>query len=130
LRRLRLSNRQITGAKAVCRGATARISSPAQARALIAEYGIYAVSVARVSSLLGLSPSEAIGWVEENHAPCSLSELAVGGRELIALGIPPKEVGKTLEWLLACVIETPEKNEREALLSMAEAYHKKKKERI
>lgn len=130
LRRLRLSNRQITGAKAVCRGASAVISSPAQARALIAEYGVYAPAVARVSALLGLSPPQAVGWVEENRAPCTLSALAVGGRELIALGIPPREVGATLEWLLARVIEDPEKNERGALLTMAEAYHKKTKERI
>ena len=130
LRRLRLSNRQITGARAVSRGATETILTPADARRLIAEYGVYALSVANISTLLGHSPKEAASLVETNHAPCTLSELSVGGRELIAAGLPPRQVGKTLDFLLRQVIEDPTLNEPSVLLSLAEAYHKKTKERI
>ena len=48
----------------------------------------------------------------------SLKELAVGGSDLIALGMKPgKEIGETLNALLELVLEKPELNDREKLLS-------------
>lgn len=125
-RTLRLSNKQITGLSSVCRAARRSVRSEADARHLIADCGIYAPFGVRVSVLLGVSPSEAVGWVENNRSPCTLSELSVGGRELIAAGIEPRLVGKTLDWLLSKVLEDPSKNQKDTLLFLALAYHDKK----
>ena len=123
---LRLSNKQITAIGAVGRAAGRRIATPSDARRLIADCGVYAPFGIRASVLLGNSPEEAIGWIEDNQSPCTISELAVGGRDLIAAGIEPRRVGKTLEHLLSLVLERPEANERDALLSMALAYNDRK----
>lgn len=46
-----------------------------------------------------------------------VQELAVNGRDLLALGVPPgKTVGKELARLLDLVIENPELNRKEHLL--------------
>jgi tRNA nucleotidyltransferase (CCA-adding enzyme) len=56
--------------------------------------------------------------VEE--APVSVGQLAVDGNDLIALGLPAGPlVGLMLEELLAQVIESPERNERDVLLESA-----------
>ncbi len=124
LRRLRLSNRQIAGARAVCRVAHRALVSPADAGRLIADCGVYAVPGVRVSVLLGYSPADAIGWVEENRNPCTLSELAVNGRDLTEAGILPRRVGKILARLLEDVLTDPENNEKERLLTRALTYDK------
>lgn len=51
----------------------------------------------------------------------SIKDLAVTGKDLIAAGMKPgKELGDTLEQLLEVVLEEPEKNTRESLLSLVE----------
>ena len=53
-------------------------------------------------------------------APVTLSQLAVDGSDLLELGLPRGPlVGVMLEELLAQVIESPERNERETLLGSA-----------
>ena len=55
-----------------------------------------------------------------NGAAVSIAQLAVGGRDLLALGLPSGPlVGLMLEELLAQVIESPDRNEREAYSSRA-----------
>lgn len=50
----------------------------------------------------------------------TLKDLAVTGRDLIENGMKPgRELGAMLSYLLECVLEEPEKNEREILLSLA-----------
>lgn len=50
----------------------------------------------------------------------SLKELAISGKDLIALGMKPgKEIGACLNKLLEWVIEEPERNEKGKLLEMA-----------
>ncbi len=52
----------------------------------------------------------------------SLKQLAVNGSDLIAVGVRPgKEIGEKLETLLFIVLETPEKNTKEQLLSCLQA---------
>ena len=55
------------------------------------------------------------------ESPClSISGLAVGGEELIKLGVQKgKQLGSVLRRLLDAVIEDPSLNERTALLSIA-----------
>ena len=48
----------------------------------------------------------------------SLKDLAVSGRDLIQAGMKPgKEIGETLDRFLEIVLEEPEKNTKEYLLS-------------
>ncbi len=55
---------------------------------------------------------------EAVHDPVTIAELAVSGRDLLALGHQPgKAMQATLERLLAMVLAAPEKNTREILLS-------------
>ncbi len=55
--------------------------------------------------------------------PCvSLRDMAIGGRELMAAGLPKgRQVGETLSWLLNEVIEERLPNDRAALLAAAKA---------
>lgn len=56
--------------------------------------------------------------IMEEENCLSLKDLAVNGSDLIAMGIKPgKEIGVILKGLLEEVLEDPEKNEKEYLLS-------------
>lgn len=116
---LKYSNKQITGALAVARGCRHAVASPADARRLIASCGVWAPAAVRSSVALGISPPEAIAYVEKNPSPCALSELAVSGKDLTDLGLRGKAVGDTLHALLEAVLEDPSLNRREPLLSLA-----------
>ena len=118
LRGLRLSNKQIAGACAVLRGSAYEVRTPADARRLIAASGVWASMAVRAAVLLGNAEAEAIGWVEKNNAPCQLSDLAISGRDLLAVGIRGKDVGKTLLELLSAVMNDPSLNQKELLLEM------------
>ena len=48
-----------------------------------------------------------------------LSDLAINGDDLLAMGIRGKEIGKILREALDLVIEHPEKNDHDALLAFA-----------
>ena len=120
LHSLKYSNKQIIGALAVARGARATLSTPADARRFIAYQGVYASEAVRASVLWGNSPKEAICWVDESQAPSKLSDLEISGRDLLRLGFSGKDIGKTLEALLDAVINTPELNDRDTLLQMAQ----------
>ena len=61
--------------------------------------------------------------IVSEHECCSLKELAVGGRDLIELGISPGPVmGEILGKLLDKGIEDPGSNNRDTLLSLAKEY--------
>jgi len=119
LRSLKYSNKQVTGAGAVVDGSKLCVTSPAEARRMIASCGIYAPFAVHASVLRGNSPAEAIAWVEQNSAACTLSDLALSGRDLLAAGFEGKQVGRMLELLLSEVLEHPELNEKERLLTLA-----------
>ena len=60
---------------------------------------------------------------KEKQQPMTVKELAINGRDLLALGIPPgPQVGEILEGLLSMVLEDPGQNERETLLRLAESF--------
>lgn len=56
---------------------------------------------------------------EQNGAPLALSELAVGGRDMLALGVDGRCVGDMLRRLLSLAAENPSLNTRDRLLSAA-----------
>jgi len=63
--------------------------------------------------------------LEENNA-FSLKDLAVSGKDLIALGIKPgKALGVILDQLLETVLDDPAQNNREALLKIAGKLYEK-----
>ena len=58
--------------------------------------------------------------IKEEGECFALKDLAVTGQDLIALGMKPgPQIGETLHKLLEIVLEDPEKNEKENLLSVA-----------
>ena len=64
------------------------------------------------------SVAEVYKKIIENNAPLCIKDLAVNGNDLIALGIEkgPK-IGQILNRLLDIVLENPEENKKELLLS-------------
>lgn len=72
---------------------------------------------------LGTLDEEAAALVRgELSAPLSLRDLALGGKDLLALGAPNgQRLGTMLEELLRAVLDDPAKNERGALEALARA---------
>ena len=57
----------------------------------------------------------------------SLKELAINGKDLMTLGMKPgREIGETLEKLLLLVLENPEYNTKEYLLTQVQRIFSKK----
>jgi len=119
LHSLKCSNKQITGALAVARGAKIRVDSPTSATSLIANAGDYALYGARASRLLGVSASNAEALVSASRAPARISDLEIGGRELIELGAKGKQIGYVLDLLLKAAMLDPDVNEKERLIDIA-----------
>ena len=122
---LRMSN---SDKHRLCSLSTARElpKSEGDARRMLAELGsrddcIAAVNI--VGLISGEDASAALKLVSlaADNSPClSMSELAVGGGELIAMGVERgRQVGQILRCLLDAVIEDQGLNERETLLGMA-----------
>lgn len=57
--------------------------------------------------------------ITKHKEPYTLSMLAINGDELLRLGIPPLQIGKTLHNLLLAVIKNPLLNEKSLLLELA-----------
>ncbi|MDR0910694.1 MAG: HD domain-containing protein, partial [Spirochaetaceae bacterium] len=80
-------------------------------------YGMAAVEPAPESLLPLMRRVEAV--LEKGRA-LSIKDLAINGRDLMALGIPAgKQIGIVLGQLLEAVMEDPEQNNREKLLEIA-----------
>ena len=63
---------------------------------------------------------ERIKEVQSKETALSLKDLAVNGNDLIKAGIPAgKQLGFILNELFQCVLDDPEMNEREQLLTVA-----------
>lgn len=69
--------------------------------------------------------SDRIKKIGEEKPCLNLSSLAVNGKSLMQIGIPPGvKMGKTLTYLLDNVIKDPKQNTRETLLNLAAIYYK------
>ena len=99
-----------------------RVTNEREATALRAAVGEYAAAAIRASSLLGISPAGAEALVVNNRVPTTVAELAVTGKDLLALGIEGRAIGAMLSYLLETVMVDPSYNNKEALLALCESH--------
>lgn len=125
LRTLRLDNRIIKIAAPAAKLAQGSLPKDTVAlKRLLARYGVdVMVSAVGAAVLLDKKQKRAAWNVRRilSRGDCfSLNQLAIDGKDLLALGAEPgAQVGKLLHQLLDHVINQPEDNERETLLSRA-----------
>ena len=123
---LKCSNKQKSGALAVARGALRKIETQEDASRLRADVGERHAFAVRASVLLGISNESGLSLVDTNTAPATLSELAIGGKELGEIGIKGREIGEILSYLLERVIKNPSLNTKDTLIMLAKEKHNEK----
>ena len=116
---LKCSNKQKATALAVRRGSAFSVREPKDAGRLAALSGDYSPFALRASVILGISPPDAEVWFEESRAPRGIGDLAISGRDIMALGGKGAQIGKTLDALFEMAVDSPQLNEREALVEEA-----------
>ena len=125
---LRCSNKQRATALAVAQYSDKRITSRSDCSRLRAAFGENAEAVMRASVLRGYTPKDSLLILENDSAPCSVAQLAIGGDELSKIGFRGREIGKTLAELLELCIDRPSLNTREFLLELARKKYNEKGE--
>ena len=125
LSRLRLDSRTIrccTAAEALL--ARPMPASPVEWKRLLSRWGVDAVNCASTcaDAVFGVRSRPALKAVLKSGDCFSLKHLAIGGDELLALGLSGRALGGTLNALLDYVIEHPEANRPEPLLALAEEW--------
>lgn len=125
---LKCSNEQKKIALSAAKGAKLKIGKREDIPRLFVEFGNATEYAVAASVSLGSSPSEAIDWLVGDRAPHSISELAVGGGDMMEIGFRGREIGKALAFLLEIAMASPEKNNRESLLGLAKEKYRKKEE--
>jgi tRNA nucleotidyltransferase (CCA-adding enzyme) len=89
----------------------------ARARLMLSKYGDLAPDAALLRGEKTLA-GEII--LQSKKSPAvSISDLAIGGNDLLQVGIEPRKLGEIMKKLLLSVIEHPEKNEKRALVSLS-----------
>ena len=117
LTRLKCSNKDIERGRAIgqWRDSYPNVKSPAVIRHWLSQVGEY------VDDLLTLAPADvakAVTAIRAENPPLALKDLAVKGDDLIAAGVRPgPDVGEMLKRLLGEVLDDPDKNTKEYLLS-------------
>ena len=124
LHRLRASNQEIDRAESVERGPAAPASSdPAAVRRWLARVGDAADDLALAARYRGgESPrwTEGVRGIRERGEATRRGELAIGGHDLVAMGIPAgPALGALLDRLLEAVVADPSLNTREKLTALA-----------
>lgn len=133
LRRLRYDNETIARVKSLVAAHMLRLNYPRMNPAKL----LARVGSEDIDKLFALQEADAQGGVARNTAaiqemrrkveaalaqnrPYARGHLAVTGRDLLGLGVPPgSSVGKILDKLLAAVIKNPQLNQKERLLQLA-----------
>ena len=122
LRALRLDSRTIR----LCAGVNELLRGPLPETPLawkkaLRRYEVPGVSCAADVSdaLYGGQSRKALRAVLRSGECFSLKHLAVSGDDLLALGLRGREIGDMLQFLLDYVMEFPENNQRELLLTLA-----------
>ncbi len=122
LRRLKCSGAEIERARRIgeWRGERPDATSDADVRRWLAMVGESADDLLAVWKDTRLA--ETVARVRASGAPLAVSDLAIDGKDILSLGIPPSPaVGEILRTLLDEVLDDPSKNTREYLLARASA---------
>ncbi len=124
LRSLKLSNKLTSDISRIAEAVCVRLCGrEADARRFVGCYGELAPSVLEAARALGRLDGDFERYVNEaiEKKECATgSALKVNGGDIVKLGARGREVGRLLEYLLERVIEEPDLNEKETLLSLAE----------
>lgn len=123
---LKCSNEQKKTALAAFRGASILVREQKDTSRLLCELGGNARYALCASIVLGLSARETLEWLESDHAPHSISELAVNGGDMMRIGFYGRDIGEVLSYLLSRAIDSPEINDRESLLALAKEKYREK----
>lgn len=124
LTELRLDSRSIRCCNDACEMLDgAAPESPLEWKRLLYRYGVDSVSCAAHcrDALCGESSYRTLKTVIKSGECFSMKQLAVNGDDLAALGLSGRELGEMLSFLLGYVMEYPDNNRRELLLSLASA---------
>lgn len=113
---LRLSNSQKSDVKSLLTPIT-QADTDEGARRALARYKHLAIAAAKLQSRDLLA--EKIAEQAALDPPVSVRDLAVGGDDLLALGVEKRLLGGMLSYLLDCVFTDPSFNTKERLLSLA-----------
>jgi hypothetical protein len=124
LRRLRASGNEVARAAAITAGPAAPAGDSVVAvRQWLAAVGTAADDLSRRHRMTvgAAAPWEVtVGEIRARHDPLVREDLAVRGGDLLALGMSGPEIGRTLDRLLARVLDDPSLNRRETLLALAQ----------
>ena len=119
LRALRLSNEQMDTADTLQGGRLPTEATPYAARCLRRDYGLLADALLCIAQAHGTDVAALRALVEASATagdPVRVSDLAVDGRDLRALGVPPgRAIGEVLATLLDEVLADPTQNTKERL---------------
>lgn len=126
LHSLRLSNETFQRAAILQAGTIPREITPIAARRLRQEYRALARPLLLIEQARGRDTAALLALVEASEIagdPVAVADLALNGRDLIRLGVPPgPAVGETLAALLACVLADPAENTRAALTARVQTW--------
>jgi tRNA nucleotidyltransferase (CCA-adding enzyme) len=131
LQRLKASNQQIARAVALMAGPHEPGGTGALAtRRWLAAVGEAADDLVALWEARNRAPfpwAGAIREIRERGDPLTRADLAIGGNDLVALDVPAgPAVGSMLEELLAAVVDDPDLNTRERLVTMVKEVHRER----
>ena len=128
---LKLSNKLTSNTLTIAKRLSESLSGDeTAARRFIGSCGELLEDTLDAARALGLLSADFEMLVRENLAKklCfSYKDLAVSGKEIIALGATGKEVGKVLDALLEHLIKEPSDNERDLLIALAKQHLENKR---
>ena len=120
LKSLKLSNETAHTIQTLASAKIPETSTPRAARELRRDYGALAIPLLQVAAAHGIDTValQALVKASEDAGDCvKISELALRGQDLWALGIPKgRAMGEMLEVLLSAVLDHPAKNTKDALI--------------
>ena len=126
LANLRLSNKLTSNAMTIAKRLSGKLEgSEVDARRFIGSCGELIEETLGCAKALGILDAcfeKSIRKNLEKKLCLSIRDLAINGGDLISLGASGKQIGCILEALLEEVTAEPEKNEREALISLAKKH--------
>ena len=134
LRRLRFSKQTMTRTLKILAHYKTPLSDKPSVRRFCRDAGMdFAEEIICFGMIYGTMDLAALKMAGEirNDGDCiSLNTLKINGKILGSIGVPPKEIGRTLEWLLGCVMDDKFENRGAVLKRAVRDAIRAEKERI